>query len=194
MGIIPTILLLPHKAKARKFNAAASILMRAGIVFVSFLFLLMSANAVTESVAAASTSSEVPADWIEVSAGREFDLRAPAGTEFRPLKGIDSFVGSFAAPDFELSFDYGLYSNPLNDMSGDDAYKTQDVLVDGKTAYIVTAYAPRLSADRPYFIGIHFPKIKMTNMGPTKLTVFGLLETADDYTVVEKIFRTIHFN
>ena len=78
-------------------------------------------------------------------------------------------------------------------MSGDARYEIRNVLIDGKAANIVTAYAPRFSTDRPYFIGIHFPEIKKTVLGSTKLTVFSLLETADDYIVVEKIFRTIQF-
>jgi len=169
-------------------NVAISNLKRAGIGLVSILLLIMS-----DSVATESLSSEVPADWVKVSAGREFDLMAPAGTEFHPSEGTDSFVGNFEAPDFKLSFDYGLYSNPLTEMSGDAEYKTRNVQINGKAAYIVTAYAPRFSTDRPYFIGIHFPKVKMTIVGPKKLTVFGFFETADDYTVVDKIFRTIRF-
>ncbi len=114
---------------------------------------------------------------------------APAGTEFTPGKGTDSFIGSF----FKLSFDYGAYSNSLSDLSGDAEYKTHSVLIDGKAANIVTAYAPRFSTDRPYFIGVHFPEIRKTVVGSTRLTVFGLLETADSYAVIEKIFSTIQF-
>lgn len=185
---MPGIFSHPHEAQAPEMNFAASKLKRAGIGFVSVFFLIISDSVITESL-----SSEVPVDWIKVSAGREFDLMAPAGTEFHPSEGIDSFVGSFEAPDFKLSFDYGLYSNPLKDMSGDAKYETRIVLINGKAANVVTAYAPRFSIDHPYFIGIHFPEIKTTVVGPTKLTVFSLLETADYYTVVEKIFRTIQF-
>lgn len=144
-------------------------------------------------MATESISPDVPADWVKVAAGSEFDLMAPAGTEFHPAEGIDSFVGSFEAPDFKLSFDFGRYSNPLNDLSGDAKYEIRNVLIDGKAANIVTAYSSRFSTDHPYFIGIHFPEIKKSVLGSTKLTVFSLLETADYYSVVEKIFKTIQF-
>jgi len=170
-------------------NVATAMLKRAGVGVVSILFLMMSGSVIAES-----SSSEVPADWIKVAAGHEFNLMAPAGTEFHPSEGIDSFVGDFEAPDFKLSFDFGQYSNSLKDISGDARYEIRDILIDGKAANIVTAYAPRFSTDHPYFIGIHFPEVKTTGRGPTKLTVFGLLETADDYTVIEKIFGTIRFD
>ncbi len=166
-------------------NFAASKFKLAGIGLTSALFLIISASMATESV--------LPDDWIKVSANQEFNLMAPAGTKVHPGKGIDSFVGSIEAPDFKLSFDYGRYSNPLNDMSGDAKYEIRNVVIDGKAANVITAYAPRFSTDRPYFIGIHFPEIEKTVVGATKLTVFSLLETADDYTVVEKIFETIQF-
>ncbi len=167
-------------------NFAASKLKLAGIGLASALFLIVSASMATES--------GLPDNWINVSANQKFDLMAPAGTEVHPAKGIDSFVGSIEAPDFSLSFDYGRYSNPLNDMSGDAKYEIRDVVIDGKAANVITAYAPRFSTDRPYFIGIHFPEVKKTAVGSTKLTVFSLLETADYYTVVANIFETIQFN
>ena len=169
-------------------NVAVSKIKRAGFGFASALFLIMSNSVTTESLA-----SGAPTDWIKVSAGHAFDFMAPAGTEFHSSEGMDSFTGRIEAPDFELSFDYGSYSDPLNHISDDAKYETHNVLIHGKAATIVTAYAPRFSADHPYFIGIHFPKIKTTAMGKTKLTVFGLLETPEYYTVIDKIFRTIQF-
>ena len=168
---------------------AVSALKRAGIGFVSILFLTASDPAIADS-----PSPELPADWVRVSAGGAFSLMAPAGTAFHPAQGVDSTVGSFQAPDFKLSFDYGRYSDSLTHMSSEAEYETRDIVVDGKTAYIVTSFVPQYSADRPYFIGIHFPEVGETTMGPTKLTVYGLLETVDGYALVEAIFATIRFD
>ena len=168
---------------------AATKLKRVAVGVISALLLIVPNSAISQSPAA-----EVPAGWAKVSAAREFHLMAPAGTEYRPGKGIESLVGSFESADFKLSFDYGAYSDALQHLRGDAGYAVRDIMVGGKPAKVVTARAPRLSADRPYFIGIHFPEIKTTVVGPTKLTLFGLFETADNYPLIEKIFTTIRFD
>lgn len=161
---------------------------RTKIGIVVIFFVLVSAMAFSITYA-----SEVPPDWIKVSVGSDFDLMAPAGTSFRPGKAIDSNAGEIVTPDFTLSFDYGLYSNPLNDMSRYTNHETHDARVDGKPALIVTANTPRFPTDRPYFIGIHFPKVKTSILGAVKLTIEGQLDVEDRYTTVERMFRTIRF-
>ncbi len=143
---------------------------------------------------AGGASAEVPADWVRVSADSVFSLFAPAGTAYQPGEGIDSIIGTFDAADFQLQSDYGAYSDSLITLSEVDQYQAWDVEVDGKSAKIVTAYAPLYSTERPYFIGIHFPELGETVIGKTRLTIYALLASPDDYALIEKIYVTIQFN
>ena len=142
---------------------------------------------------AASSLLRVPADWIEVSAGSTFSLMAPAGTKYRPAKGIDSMIGTFVTPGFEMSFDYGGYSDPLNAEAGDKGYTARDLPINGKVAKLVTAYSPQRSPDRPYFIGVHFSDLEKSAIGSIKLTISSNLKNKNDYATLETIFRTIRF-
>ena len=141
----------------------------------------------------ASNALDVPADWVEVSAGTLFSVKAPPGTVFKPGQGKDSVIGAFEGPGFLLSFDYGVYSDPLDRDSRDQGYQARDTRVNGKAAKIVTAYARLRSPVRPYFIGIHFPDVEKSSLGSIKLTVSGSLEKKEDYSIVEKILATIRF-
>ncbi len=140
-----------------------------------------------------SSLSSVPAEWVEVDAGSAFSLTAPPGTRFSPGDGKDSFIGSFEAAGLRLSFDYGLYSNPLvSDGSGKN-YTARNVDIDGKKAKIVTNYIPHRSTKRPYFIGVYFQDVGKSSIGTIKLTVHTSVERKEDYDIVEKIFGTIRF-
>jgi hypothetical protein len=141
----------------------------------------------------ATNTSDVPADWVEVPADALFSMKAPPGTVFKPGQGTDSNVGAFEVPGFQLAFDYGVYSNSLNQDSGDQDYQARETEIDGKAARIVTAYAPHRASGRPYFIGVHFPRVGETSLGSIKLTVSGSLVKKEDYSIVEMIFSTIRF-
>jgi hypothetical protein len=52
--------------------------------------------------------------WTRLDAGT-FSLYAPAGWELHKEQGIDSYVGEVSDGRIVLQFDYGLYSNPLDE-------------------------------------------------------------------------------
>lgn len=158
---------------------------------MSGLIFLLSLSIV--SVGTKATSSEIPSDWIEVSAGDVFSLMAPPGTEFHPLQGIDSFVGTFKTPDFELSFDYGLYSNRLDDLSTGTDPEVHTILIDDKNARIVTMQTTVYSKDHSHFIGVYIPDLKQTMLGSLSLSITCSLENDDLYPIVEQIYKTIRF-
>src|SRR6202000_1378609 len=90
---------------------------------------------------AVSSSAEEISDmsnWVTLSAGNAFSMRAPADTKFKKIQAIDSFASAFENPKFEINFDYGLYSNTLSDMRSDPAYKSEDILMDGRKGILVT--------------------------------------------------------
>ena len=143
---------------------------------------------------AASCSADTPSDWVEVSAGSEFSLMAPAGTKFIKREGIDSFVGEFDGPGFKLQFDYGAYSGSLEDDGNAQNYAAENLPVRGKQARLVTSYSPHRSDDFPYFIGMHFADLGETVIGTRKLTIYAWVKSTDDYPLVREILGTVEFN
>ncbi len=144
-------------------------------------------------MAGSLNAGDIPADWERVAADTVFSLSAPAGTTYTPGQGIDSMIGSFDAASFQLNFDYGAYSDPLTHLHDNDGYQTREVEVDGRTAIIVSAYAPAYSDQQPYVIGIHFPNLGQSVVGTQRLTVYTMLETPDDFAMIEQIYGTIQF-
>jgi hypothetical protein len=141
-----------------------------------------------------SCSADTRSDWVQVSAGSEFSLWAPAGTKFIKRKGIDSFVGEFEGPGFNLRFDYGAYANPLDNDGNAQAYETEDLMVGDNQARLVTSYAPQRDDEFPYFIGMHFGDLGETVIGTRKLTISARVKGTEDYALVKEIFSTIRFN
>lgn len=138
-------------------------------------------------------AAAVPADWVKLVVQGKFELMAPPGSKYVPRQGIDSAVGRVETPDFTLDFDYGAYSDPLKPRSGFLQYRSREVTVDGKAARIVTAFSPEHSADRPYFIGIHFDNLKRSVIGPVRLTMATWVGTPKAYKTIESVFGTITF-
>jgi len=133
----------------------------------------------------------VPNDWINVEIGSAFSLMAPQGSVAHQGEGTDSLIGTIEVNGIKLSFDYGFYSNPLTNNGSYQNYITEDVLIDGVSARIVTGYTTRNSPSAPYFIGIHFPKIKNTVIGSTRLTIYTQLKSKENHTMIGQIFRTL---
>jgi len=139
----------------------------------------------------AENSSTAPDDWVTVEVGNIFSLKAPPGTLFNEGAGSDSIVGTIDAPDFKLSFDYGVYSSSLTNEDHYKNYKSKEMQIDGVAARIVTANNANQSIENSYLIGVHFPQIKESLLGSIKLTIYCLLESEESYATVEKIFHTI---
>ncbi len=143
--------------------------------------------------AVSAMTNKVPADWIVLDVGGKFELKAPPGSAHVPGRGIDSMVGRIKTPAFMLAFDYGAYSDPLKAESAYQKYQAREVQIGGKAARIVTALAPGRSADRPYFIGVHFPNLKQSVIGPIRLTMTAWVKAPKDYDAIEAVFASISF-
>jgi hypothetical protein len=60
-------------------------------------------------------SEPVAAGWKRIQVGEAFSFEAPADTQAVALRGIDSAVGGYKNDRFNVTFDYGAYSNSLSD-------------------------------------------------------------------------------
>ena len=137
--------------------------------------LLLAAALVLGCDASVSPPRPAPPEWQTVSAGKAFTFRAPTDLKPVPVQGKDSFVGNYASPTLEVTFDYGWYSDPMDR----EGYASRAVQVDGKSARLVT---------KDDVVAIHFPKIT----GETKLTMSVRLKGADPKTA-ETLLQSIDF-
>jgi hypothetical protein len=138
-------------------------------------------------------ASKVPGDWMTIEVAEKFTLKAPPGSAHVPGRGIDSLIGKIRTPGFTLDFDYGAYSDSLKTQAAYQQYSVREMQIDGKAARIVTAFAPGKSADRPYFIGVHFPNLGRSVIGPIRLTMTAWVKAPKEFEAIEALFGTITF-
>jgi hypothetical protein len=86
----------------------------------------------------AAAMAQADDDWITVKAGTSFTFEAPADLKPVPVQGIDSFVGQYANAKFSLMFDYGQYSNRLEELRGNPQFEAETTVIDGRKAEIFT--------------------------------------------------------
>jgi hypothetical protein len=132
----------------------------------------------------AASTIEVPDNWISVEAKDAFSFRAPPDLVEHPVQGKDSFVGKYESPMFELSFDFGRYSDPL-EREDYKSWKFRKTTIDGKGAKIGHSDSR---------MAIHFPQvIANTKLGDIKLSMFAKLKQPEAKETAETIFRSIDF-
>lgn len=99
------------------------------------LLLLMAGALVAACASPFERPMDVPEDWVELAGAKIFVLYAPHGTRFEPHQGIvDSFVGAYRHPDFEIEFDYGIYNRSPNSVPS--GLVDERLMLDGKDAVI----------------------------------------------------------
>ena len=133
--------------------------------------------------------------WVTLNAGNAFTLRAPAGTAYTSMQGIDSFVAGFDNPQFHIEFDYGPYSNTLADFGADPDYKVEDFDIDGRKARLITgpgknAWGCNDLVTAAYVVVSH----RGGQWGDTRLEISGCTKTMPSLETLHEIFRSIRFN
>jgi hypothetical protein len=135
-------------------------------------------------------SNDLGGKWISLSADKAFSLRAPAGSSYQPLQGIDSFVGKFSGPGYELEFDYGIYSNSLGELRADPKFETENTRIDGHDAFIVSG--PTSSKHdwncSGYLVGVY-----VTLPQANALEMHGCTDK-EKVDTVKTIFRSLKFS
>jgi hypothetical protein len=116
-------------------------------------------------------------------------LRAPAESVVLPARSAtDSSSGRIVGANFELAYDFGLYSNPLDDRVSKPGYRVRVLEIDGRTAKLVSH---DLVDSGGRFIGIHFTRIESTPIGPLLLTVTSTGGSEEKLAEIETIYRSI---
>lgn len=137
----------------------------------------------------ASPALAQPADdWVVVQAGNAFSFEAPPDLKAVPVQGIDSLVGEYRADRFSLQFDYGLYSNTLDDLRGDSRFEREAVTLDGRPAEIFTGPGPNEGC--PFLVALY------TVVDPARRVSLQMGGCANGYAGVvqmQRLMRSVRF-
>jgi hypothetical protein len=136
----------------------------------------------------------VPGEWVNISVGAVFTLRAPPGTEFRRKQGKDSLTGTLKGPGFALDLDYGLGPKSLPPVTVTPDVSVENVMIDNQPARI-TFRTPQKGPDPHggYPVGLEVIQLETPGGSPLRLNLSGRAEGPEQQTVVRKVFTTIRF-
>lgn len=130
-----------------------------------------------------------PTDWKIVNARGIFSFSVPKDLQEQAIQGIDSYVGEYKSQSMNLSFDFGMWSNPLDD-SSQPQFQQLVTEINNEPAKIVLYTAPQTQTEYNYFAGVHFPSEK----NPTgKLTMSVRCKDSESQKTAVKIFYSIKF-
>src|SRR5262245_12821922 len=133
--------------------------------------------------------------WKRVDADGLFFLSLPEDMKKQNVRGIDSSVGEYRNVRMVVSFDYGIYSNPLESYSGRPEYKESLKNIGGKKAKIVVFSNTRADSKYKYYSAVHFPEVekgRFANMN-IRLTLSVEFSEESDNAIAQVIFESISF-
>ncbi len=116
-----------------------------------------------------------------------FSLQLPA-TVVQQAGGIDSKAGRLHGDGLLIDYDLGLYSDPLLNRDGVSGYEEKPVLVDGRPARLVRWRQPDSTR---YFIGLHLPELRVTPMGPIRLTLLAQTSEASRLDEIQTLLLSL---
>jgi hypothetical protein len=126
-------------------------------------------------------------EWKRFDAGW-FSFSIPSDMNEDEAHAIDSYVGQFHNARMEISFDYGVYSNPLDDSNKSD-HRSELIEIGGKQTKIVMYVESSSDSPLKYFAGVHFPDLG----GQSKLTMTARCRDRDGQAIAKKIFESVRF-
>jgi hypothetical protein len=137
----------------------------------------------------AAAHAEVPAvPWVRIDAGGVFSFEAPADMTPIPVHGIDSFVGRYTSTSFNLSFDYGFYSNNLSNYRKDPRFTVEERLIDGKKSRVVTG--PGSGCER---MSAAYVLVRDAPSMPTALQIGGCATSEAGISDLHRLFGSLRF-
>lgn len=128
-----------------------------------------------------SFGDKPPASWQTIDAGT-FSLFAPAGWRLQKLQGFDSHVGEFIGDGMALNFDFGRWSNSLDETQ--ESYVIAYQVVGGLRAKLVSSRTPGRG-----LTGIYFRDVDLED----SLCLYGNDLGEKQQQMALRIFRTIRF-
>lgn len=121
-----------------------------------------------------------------------FVLCVPKHWEVRK-GGVDSAAGRLTGKDLSISYDFGLYSDPLRVPVGATDVQESVILVGGLPARRVTYSVERSGAVPMHYVGVHVPDVRQSSMGRLKLTLLAHTQDRQNFADVDALLPTIEF-
>jgi len=140
-------------------------------------------------------ASSVSPDWIRVDASGRFSFAVPPALKKTKAVGIDSYVEEYRSEAMVLAFDYGQYSNKLNNDEGNFDYRARFITIGGRNAKLVTWTFKSPTDGFKYFAAVYFARVDGSHRGfdAPRLTMDISCKTIDDQKLATRILRTVTF-
>lgn len=135
-------------------------------------------------------ASKLTQGWDIINADGKFIFYIPQNMQKRDTHGIDSYVEEYRNKNMRVSFDYGLYSDPLDGYSMEPEYREIKEVISGREVKIIYFKPTSFASEYKYYAGVHFPAVKE---GGSKLTMLVEFNDEKDYEAAKTIFRSISF-
>lgn len=122
-----------------------------------------------------------------------FQIRAPSSLH-HTAGGIDSKAGVLSTDGLHISYDFGLYSDPLTRRGDMLDYQSVAGSADGLAGRFVR-FRQAGTAQQPDRIchGVHVPHVRMSGVGALSLTVLACAFSAESLKDTEAIIASIRF-
>jgi uncharacterized protein YcfL len=128
--------------------------------------------------------------WDIINADDKFIFYIPQNMQKQDSQGIDSYVEEYRNENMRVSFDYGIYSDPLDGYSMEPEYKEMKEVISGREAKIVYFKPASFASGYKYYAGVHFPDVEE---GGIKLTMMAEFNDETDWGTAKTIFGSIYF-
>ena len=125
-----------------------------------------------------------------INADNKFIFNIPQNMQKQDTHGIDSYVEEYRNNNMRVSFDYGIYSDPLDGYSMEPEYKEIKEVISGREAKIVYFKPTSFASEYKYYAGVHFPSVEE---GGINLTMEVEFNDEKDWGTAKTIFGSIYF-
>jgi len=135
-------------------------------------------------------ASKLKQEWDIINADNKFMFNIPQNMQKQDTHGIDSYIEEYRNKSMRVSFDYGIYSDPLDGYSMGPAYKEIKEVISGREAKIVYFKPTSFASEYKYYAGVHFPAVEEDG---SKLTMVVEFNDEKDWEIAKAIFRSVYF-
>ena len=164
--------------------------MKTGITLLLLLVLILpGCKSISQNTTKAEASMLGPG-WDIINADDKFRFYIPQNMQKQDTHGIDSYVEEYRNKNMRVSFDYGIYSDPLDAYSMEPEYQEIKEVISGREVKIVYFKPTSFASEYKYYAGVHFPTVQE---GGSKLTMVVEFNDEKDWETAKTIFRSIYF-
>lgn len=160
---------------------------------ITLLLLLVLILLGCKSISQNTTKAEVSKlrqGWDVINADGKFRFYIPQNMQKQDIHSIDSYVEEYRSKNMKVSFDYGIYSDPLDGYSMELELKEVKEVISDRKAKIVYFKSTSFASEYKYFAGVHFPTV---GEGRNKLTMVVEFNDEKGHETAQTIFGSIYF-